>query len=153
MKKVKLLLLSMICYGIVNAQADTSAHKTNPLKADTIVKSSDSVFISADTIAIGNMIIVKGQQNQVNSKIKKGTFFSTNKDSMFLNFPSVEKAEGTIAFIKPDNAKSDLIFPFTSKNGQSVALNIKDLQRGAWAIEVEWKSDTVNVLSRFKLTL
>ena len=82
MKKVKLLLLSMICYGIVNGQADTSDHKTNPLKADTIVKSSDSVFISADTIAIGNMIIVKGQQNQVNSKIKKGTFFSTNKDSV-----------------------------------------------------------------------
>ena len=72
---------------------------------------------------------------------------------MFLNFPSVEKAEGTIAFIKPDNAKSDLIFPFSADSGQSVALNIKDLQRGAWAIEVEWKSDTVNVLTRFKLTL
>lgn len=64
MKKVKLLLLSMICYGIVNAQADTSAHKINPLKADTIVKSSDSVFISADTITIGNMIIVKGSGNR-----------------------------------------------------------------------------------------
>jgi len=87
------------------------------------------------------------------SEYEVSHFFSTNKDSMFLNFPSVEKAEGTIAFIKPDNAKSDLIFPFSADSGQSVALNIKDLQRGAWAIEVEWKSDTVNVLSRFKLTL
>ena len=82
MKKVKLLLLAMICYGIVNAQSDSTVNKTNPLKADTIVNSSDSVFISADTITIGNMIIVKGQQNQVNSKIKKETFFSTNKDSV-----------------------------------------------------------------------
>ena len=82
MKKVKLLLVLMMSYGIVNAQADSSVIKTNPLKADTIVNSSDSVFISADTITIGNMIIVKGQQNQVNSKIKKETFFSTNKDSV-----------------------------------------------------------------------
>ena len=82
MKKVKLLLVLMMSYGIVNAQADTSVHKTNPLKADTIIKSSNSVFISADTISIGNMIIVKGQQNQINSKIKKETSFSTNKDSV-----------------------------------------------------------------------
>ena len=69
MKKVKLLLLSMICYGIVNAQADTSAHKINPLKADTIIISSDSVNIgnttfSADTITIGNIMIVKGSGNR-----------------------------------------------------------------------------------------
>ena len=84
MKKVKLLLVSMICYGIVNAQADTSAHKTNPLKADTIIKSSDSVFISSDTITIGNMLIIKNQRSQdnSNSKIKKNTFFTTNKDSV-----------------------------------------------------------------------
>ncbi len=87
MKKVKLLLVLMMSYGIVNAQTDSSVNKTNPLKADTIIISSDSVNIenatfSADTITIGNMIIVKGQQNQVNSKIKKETFFSTNKDSV-----------------------------------------------------------------------
>ncbi len=86
MKKVKLLLVLMMSYGIVNAQADSSVNK-NPLKADTIIISSDSVNIgnttfSADTITIGNMIIVKGQQNQVNSKIKKETSFSTNKDSV-----------------------------------------------------------------------
>ena len=64
MKKVKLLLVLMMCYGIVNAQSDSSVNKTNPLKADTIVNSSDSVFISADTITIGNMIIVKGSGNR-----------------------------------------------------------------------------------------
>jgi len=73
MKKVKLLLLSMICYGIINAQADTSAHKTTPLKTDSI---------SADTITIGNMLIIKNQRSQDNSKIKKNTFFTTNKDSV-----------------------------------------------------------------------
>lgn len=86
MKKVKLLLVLMMSYGIVNAQADSSAHKTNPLKADTIIISSDSVFIgktiSADTITIGNIIIVKNQRDQDNNKIKKETFFSTNKDSV-----------------------------------------------------------------------
>ena len=66
MKKVKLLLLSMICYGIINAQADTSAHKTTPLKTDSI---------SADTITIGNMLIIKNQRSQDNSKIKKKYFF------------------------------------------------------------------------------
>ncbi|NBR56699.1 MAG: hypothetical protein EBU05_06630 [Chitinophagia bacterium] len=69
MKKVKLLLVLMMSYGIVNAQADSSVHKTNPLKADTIIISSDSVNIgnttfSADTITIGNMIIVKGFGNR-----------------------------------------------------------------------------------------
>ena len=68
MKKVKLLLVLMMSYGIVNAQADSSVNK-NPLKADTIIISSDSVnignnTISADTITIGNMIIVKGFGNR-----------------------------------------------------------------------------------------
>lgn len=69
MKKVKLLLVLMMSYGILNAQSDSSVNKTNPLKADTIIISSDSVFIgkttfSADTITIGNMIIVKGSGNR-----------------------------------------------------------------------------------------
>jgi len=72
---------------------------------------------------------------------------------MFFNFPSHKKAEGTISFIKPDNAKSDLTFPFSVDSGKSVGLSIKDLKKGAWAIEAEWKSDTVHVLTRFKLTL
>ena len=87
------------------------------------------------------------------SEYQVSHFFSADKDSMFFNFPSSRKAEGTIAFIKPDNAKSDLIFPFATKKGQSVVLDITDLKKGAWAIEAEWKSDTVQVLTRFKLTL
>jgi hypothetical protein len=86
MKKVKLLLVLMMCYGMVNAQLDSSVNKTNPLKADTIIISSDSVFIgktiSADTITIGNILIIKNQRDQDNNKIKKETFFSTNKDSV-----------------------------------------------------------------------
>jgi len=73
MKKVKLLLVLIMSCGIVNAQADTSAHKTTPLKTDTI---------SADTITIGNMLIIKNQRSQDNSKIKKNTFFTANKDSV-----------------------------------------------------------------------
>jgi len=85
MKKVKLLLVSMICYGIVNAQADTSAHKTNPLKADTIIKSSDSVFISADTITIGNIIIIKGSGNNTNTNYKNQTpIIAANADTLQL---------------------------------------------------------------------
>lgn len=86
MKKTKLLLVLMMGYGIVNAQADTSVNKTNPLKSDTIIISSDSVYvgntISADTITIGNILIIKKQRDQVNSKIKKEAFLSTNKDSV-----------------------------------------------------------------------
>jgi hypothetical protein len=76
MKKVKLLLLSMICYGIVNAQADTSAHKINPLKADTI---------SADTITIGNIMIVKGSGNNTNTNYKNQTpIIAANADTLLL---------------------------------------------------------------------
>ncbi len=86
MKKIKLLLVLMMSYGIVNAQSDSSVNKTNPLKADTILKSSDSVNIgnniSADTITIGNMLIIKKQRDQDNSKIKKNTFLLTNEDSV-----------------------------------------------------------------------
>ena len=71
MKKVKLLLLSMICYGIVNAQADTSAHKTNPLKTDTII--------------IGNIIIIKGSGNNTNTNYKNQTpIIGANADTLQL---------------------------------------------------------------------
>ena len=90
MKKVKLLLVLMMSYGIVNAQADSSVHKTNPLKADTIIISSDSVNIgnttfSADTITIGNMIIVKGSGNSTNTNYKNQTpIIAANADTLQL---------------------------------------------------------------------
>jgi len=85
MKKVKLLLVLMMSYGIVNAQADSSVHKTNPLKADTTIKYSDSIFISADTITIGNMIIVKGSGNSTNTNYKNQTpIIAANADTLQL---------------------------------------------------------------------
>ena len=90
MKKVKLLLVLMMSYGIVNAQVDSSVHKTNPLKADTIIISSDSVNIgnttfSADTITIGNMIIVKGSGNSTNTNYKNQTpIIAANADTLQL---------------------------------------------------------------------
>jgi len=90
MKKVKLLLVLMMSYGIVNAQADSSVHKTNPLKADTIIISSDSVNIgnttfSADTITIGNIIIVKGSGNSTNTNYKNQTpIIAANADTLQL---------------------------------------------------------------------
>ena len=89
MKKVKLLLVLMMSYGIVNAQADSSVNK-NPLKADTIIISSDSVNIgnttfSADTITIGNMIIVKGSGNSTNTNYKNQTpIIAANADTLQL---------------------------------------------------------------------
>ena len=84
MKKVKLLLVLMMSYGIVNAQADSSVNK-NPLKADTIIISSDSVNIgnttfSADTITIGNIMIVKGSGNNTNTNYKN-QFNSTHSNT------------------------------------------------------------------------
>jgi len=90
MKKVKLLLVLMMSYGIVNAQADSSVHKTNPLKADTIIISSDSVNIgnttfSADTITIGNIMIVKGSGNTTNTNYKNQTpIIAANADTLQL---------------------------------------------------------------------
>jgi hypothetical protein len=76
MKKVKLLLVLIMSYGIVNAQADTSAHKTNPLKTDSI---------SADTITIGNIMIVKGSGNNTNTNYKNQTpIIAANADTLQL---------------------------------------------------------------------
>ena len=89
MKKVKLLLLAMICFGIVNAQSDSSVNKT-PLKADTIIISSDSVNIvnttfSADTITIGNIMIVKGSGNNTKTYYKNQTpIIAANADTLQL---------------------------------------------------------------------
>ena len=88
MKKVKLLLVLMMSYGIVNAQADSSVIKTNPLKADTIIISSDSVnignnTISADTITIGNIIIVKGSGNKtIKMENNRNPVITVDQDSI-----------------------------------------------------------------------
>ena len=87
MKKVKLLLVLMMSYGIVNAQADSSVNK-NPLKADTIIISSDSVNIgntnfSADTITIDNMIIVKGSGNRtIKMENNRNPVITVDQDSI-----------------------------------------------------------------------
>ena len=87
MKKVKLLLVLMMSYGIVNAQADSSVNK-NPLKADTIIISSDSVnignnTISADTITIGNIIIVKGSGNRtIKMENNRNPVITVDQDSI-----------------------------------------------------------------------
>ncbi len=89
MKKVKLLLVLMMSYGIVNAQADSSVNK-NPLKADTIIISSDRINIinttfSADTITIGNIIIVKGAGNNTKTYYKNQTpIIAANADTLQL---------------------------------------------------------------------
>jgi hypothetical protein len=79
--------------------------------------------------------------------------FSTNKDSIFFQFPSQSTADGTLAFIKPDNSKSDLKFPFSVESNQELGLSMATFIKGAWSVEAEWKSDTTHVLSRFKLIL
>ena len=78
---------------------------------------------------------------------------NSSKDSLILQFLGSEKVEGTIAFIKPNNASSDKKYTFNGLADQSIRVAISDLEKGLWNVEMEWKKANVDILTRFRLTL
>ncbi|MGI9139269.1 MAG: hypothetical protein ACR2IM_09530, partial [Sediminibacterium sp.] len=100
MKKIKLVLLLICSFGIVNAQTDTSTNKKISLKKDSITNTSDRLYIgknnSSDTITMGSMVIIKKQADQEISKGKKNIELIANKDSVKF---------GPIMIVTNNNAK------------------------------------------------
>ena len=88
MKKVKLVLILMMSFGMLNAQSDTTAKIIKPITADAAFSASDSSKplnkLSADTITIGNMVIVKGSANNTNNPYnRQRPNIVNNSDSIF----------------------------------------------------------------------
>lgn len=79
--------------------------------------------------------------------------FSKNKDTLYFQFATRGSYSGNIAFIKPDNSASDMLFPFSVDSTIRISLPVKQLPKGNWGVEMEWTNGEKNILTRFKLTL
>lgn len=76
---------------------------------------------------------------------------NSTKDSIVFKLPFREKAKGTVAFVKPDDAVSDREFEFDISSDDYLAVDISDFPKGLWQIELIWTSDSVEVMNRMKL--
>lgn len=79
--------------------------------------------------------------------------FSTQRDSLFFNFPSRDFAEGKLIFTKPDDANLDKTLTFKVSENQSFAVIVSEWKKGKWNLEIEWVSDTTEIISRMDLVL
>lgn len=97
--------------------------------------------------------------DQVQERLSRGLnpaysvnyLFNANKDSVVFSLPFTEKAAGTVAFVKPDDAASDKEFQFDLVKGDFLAIDVSTFPKGLWQIELIWTSDTVNVMNRMKM--
>lgn len=79
--------------------------------------------------------------------------WNSTKDSLLFSMPKTELAIGRIDFIKPNNSQQDTSFTFSVDKGSVFAIPVNALEPGNWHIELAWKADSIQILSRLKLTL
>lgn len=79
--------------------------------------------------------------------------WNSTKDSLLFSMPKTDFAQGRIDFIKPNNSQLDTSFTFSVEKGSVFAIPVNALNSGNWHIELAWKADSIQIISRLKLSL